>query len=530
MGVMLELYIDFSKINSKQWENVYNESLKLIDSYEFMDIITGKEKDSDEFVYADRSRERYLNPSYPDYIGWQTVGDMKTFERAESFMLVKDIGFYLKNNSGTEDKDKSDIYFSIINHRSANEDIKNVETNDIMVFNSKTQGCQYHKYLLAIACLIEDRLKPNVVIFGDITLGQIKYSFELANSILEKKISLPDRCNYENLYNRVVRVLKNETAQIEAFLDLVLSPNNKELGDFLRKYFSAEGLRNYWKRYLKDCKPGTLGMSLAIKEFLELNFYIAILCDILVLDDNQEFMGITNFIKALLVQGILNEGNKEKFLTINNQEQQTPETVESLFGKSLLSMKGLRDQAQFYISESDLKKILYDKLKDETLINRVIEDYKNEKNNTNINTNIIDTLLEKMKDKVENKDINLDNFDILNSEDLLYWEEGDRIHPNLENILQKINDFTNELVKEKLQELPVLTLTERTNILIKYNQSFIIRKQTWDFIFKNISEDNIYYKILALFCIDAQEMTINKIMKSIFNNLDLLKYCFITQK
>lgn len=39
-------------------------------------------------------------------------------------------------------------------------------------WGAKTQGEPYHMYLLAIACLMEDRLGEKAFIYGDITQGQ----------------------------------------------------------------------------------------------------------------------------------------------------------------------------------------------------------------------------------------------------------------------------------------------------------------------------------------------------------------------
>ena len=47
------------------------------------------------------------------------------------------------------------------------------------LWDAKTQGEPYHMYLLAIACLIEDRLGDKAFVRGDITLGQGRKTVDL---------------------------------------------------------------------------------------------------------------------------------------------------------------------------------------------------------------------------------------------------------------------------------------------------------------------------------------------------------------
>lgn len=47
------------------------------------------------------------------------------------------------------------------------------------LWDAKTQGEPYHMYLLAIACLIEDRLGDKAFVHGDITLGQCRKAVDL---------------------------------------------------------------------------------------------------------------------------------------------------------------------------------------------------------------------------------------------------------------------------------------------------------------------------------------------------------------
>lgn len=105
-------------------------------------------------------------------MGWHTVGDLNTVESEESFYLYSSISSFLEEmkDETSEDND-SDIIFS--NIRSMELDFP-ISPKYITVWSSKTQGYDYHYYLLAIACLLADCF-PNAVTFG----GDISASVDL---------------------------------------------------------------------------------------------------------------------------------------------------------------------------------------------------------------------------------------------------------------------------------------------------------------------------------------------------------------
>jgi hypothetical protein len=392
-----------------------------------------------------------------------------------------------------------------------------------MAQHGKTQGYTYHKYLLGIACLIEDRIKPYAVVAGDITLEQIRESVAWVNSIVEKRVSTPDRCDYEKLLYRIRSFLKTEITQLESFLELILSPDNRQLGSFLMKNFSKETLKRYWADYFKDNKPGTIGMSNAIKKYLDMGFGIENLCDILVLNDDEKFMSIPVYIEEILNQRILEEEKNDDSLEINNQNSKTPETVESLFGKSLLSMAGLRDAANFFITETELKNILYKKFKNRNVIDEIFKEYYQKKGNFELPLQLSELLEKSRLCREDSAAQNNEKCDIETIDNLIFFKEGDVILSSLKDHLKKIDEISDNWIIDIKKDFFTATVEDRISALIRQNCSFFINKKTWDFIIKNASVDKVFYKVLSLLCVKAEEMGINTVMNSIFNNLQLLK-------
>lgn len=105
---------------------------------------------SKEWIYVDRSRERKL-PFLDDTIGWSTFGDLKTMGYAEWFTLVRDLNFYRKGPSVNQrTASDSDIYLSRVGDSKLFEKVRNkLPGKTTRIFDSKTQGHNYHNYILA---------------------------------------------------------------------------------------------------------------------------------------------------------------------------------------------------------------------------------------------------------------------------------------------------------------------------------------------------------------------------------------------
>ena len=152
--------------------------------------------------------------------------------------------------------------------------VKNVQC----FWGSKTQGEPYHEALLAIGCLLDDRLKGQVVCGSDITYGQCEHAIKKANKILKKKIGMPLRCRMEDLYKRV-RQLPIESNQIlEAFSVTYLGAKDKRYYKFVADHFSDEEQYLFIKTKMNSQYLGTIGFADCIQEILSYDMPIAKVC------------------------------------------------------------------------------------------------------------------------------------------------------------------------------------------------------------------------------------------------------------
>ncbi|MDZ7794877.1 MAG: hypothetical protein U5P10_14655 [Spirochaetia bacterium] len=520
MGIVIELSVDFSWITQDQWTAVYEETLQLIEQYPFMEKIVDRDSYDETMIYADRTKERYLSPWYPDKLGWFTIGDLASFEHTETFLMFRDINYYKDIDTTQRD---GDIYFSLLDHHGTPmPEIRALSTDGYHVFDGKTQGYDSHKYLLGIATLIEDRLTPHAVVSGDITRAQIQESVDWVNQYLEKPISLPDRCNCSRLLERIKRWVPHASVQIEMLFFLLLYPENNELGTFIRKNFSREIIRDYWKNYFKNVRPNTLGIHEVVESYLDMHFPIEDLCTILVSEDSTTGMTPRECIREILDSGIM-EQQPESRLTPNNQSDPEPETIPSLFGKSYLAMAGFRDSTTQYMDEPQLKHIFYSVFQDKRLVDEVFEEYKPQgkpQDSGNILKEFTEKFLSRVSEGTPSKD--LVQYDIEESEEIMHWKDGDSLHPDLAKKIQRVLDFSDSNIEELQREFGEKNENARIKALLRHNKYFLIRKETWDFILTNILDDTIYLRFLSLLSIDANEKRLNPLLKYICNNLNFL--------
>lgn len=424
MGTAISLYVDFSKVEQKQWEAVYDETLQLLEKYSFMDKIVDDYSYNETMIYADRTRERYLTPWYPRTLGWYTIGDLKSFEHAEAFALAKDIGFYKKNENVQE---TGDIYFCLTDNYSTDmSEREDTATCCMHVFNGKTQGYAYHTYLLGVATLIEDRLKPHAAVSGDITRAQLQESVHWVNQHLEKPIALPDRCSFIRLFPRIKQWAKEDSEQIELLFSLLLYPENKVLGEFIRENFSLETIHDYWTRNLEKFTPSTIGMGKAVERYLNMYFPIEGLCNILVFEDNEIDMSPMHCILTVLKSGILSK-QQVRLMSMNNQTDAEPVTIPSLLGKTVLSMAGSRDSTTQYVEEQKLKQIFYTIFKKKGFVDEAFKKYTQKAEHTSL----IDIFEKFLKDQDSlpsegGDDQHQKRYDIEEPGEIIFWQEGDR--------------------------------------------------------------------------------------------------------
>lgn len=519
MGIYISLNIIPDQISAKDWDSVYKEAEQLINAYPFLDIFSDENSYDCSWNYADSPSEKpikYCNNN----IGFRMCGDLVTMESGESFELIKDLNYY---RSDLKPKEKNiDILQFYTDHFNGTAD----------VFDDKTQGYDYHLYILAIACLIEDRLKPYALVHGDISRGQMEVAIEWANNILKKPIHISERANNEKLLARIKKFASDELTALKLFMDTTLNAKDYQLGCFIRNNLSEASIISYYTEKVTEYQIGTFGFSNILTEYLNMGNDLVALCDICTGKDS-DVDTIALFIKTIFKLGVhlkLDESVRseqrrlEKLtrLEADDPYSETSDTVGSMFGKffSLMNSGNIR-QSNMYVGVEKLVEIFKEKFGSRLDVDAEVSKYIDKEHKEDPKEFSAESLLtDNQKTQI------IERYDIENLDSLILWEPGMTIRPQLEKFILQVKDFVEGDIHEDLEALlekERANKKERMKRLITYNKHFLISKKNWDYIEEKIADFNFFNKIMRILLIDAREININRLVLSLFNNNKLLE-------
>jgi len=519
MGIHIRLNILPDKISKNDWNSVYQEAKQLINAYPFLDIISDEDTYSCSWHYADSPSQKPIK-CCKNNIGFRMSGDLITMQTAESFELIKDLNYYRSDSKPKEE------YI----------DILQLYTDDLhasaKVFDDKTQGYDYHSYILAIGCLIEDRLKPYALVHGDISRGQMEMAIEWANGILKKPVHLSELADNESLLARIRKFASGELAALRLFMETTQNEKDYQLGCFIRNNISQASIIKYYTEEISERKIGTFGFSNILTEYLNLGNDPAVLCDICV-DKDSDADTIALFIKTIFKLGVHlkpeNSARSEQRqleqlsrLEADNPHSKTPDTVGSMFGKffSIMSLGNVR-QSNMYVPVEKLVEIFKEKFGVHLDVDAEVSKYIDKKREDTYEGASVKTL-------TDNQDIEIiERYDIEDLDNLILWEPGMTILPQLEEFIVNVKDFVEgdipEVLEALLKKLKKANKKERMEYLITYNKHFLISKRNWDYIEENIDDFSFFSKIMRILLIDASEIKINRLALSLLNNNRLLE-------
>lgn len=242
MGIYLQLSISKS-VSKEEWQKVYEETLQLAKAFQLAEErkVLCRDIETACLVPVEEHEMESLWNCMEKRIGWCADGDYTSMRTAEAFYMPKN----LVKDDVVEINAGDAMLAAIPFHLRGDGEQK--YTHTYKIWGNKTQGEPYHIYLLAIACVIEARLKEKAFVYGDITRGQCRLAVDFANLYLKEPIDLPDRCDMTRLHRRVSKLPLGEKEKINVFENFYLGTIDEEYGEYLRKYDIAnyKDLLNY---------------------------------------------------------------------------------------------------------------------------------------------------------------------------------------------------------------------------------------------------------------------------------------------
>lgn len=514
MGIFIHMSVSKS-VTKREWEKVYKETLQLVKAFPLAERRKIKCKGIETICLVPTVERKQTYGWHNENIrlGWFADGDYETLHTAERYALYRDM-----IQDDEVEIDAGDALLGALPAYSKFEwdDPRCSHTYDI--WGAKTQGEPYHMYLLAIACLIEARLGEKAFVYGDITRGQCRKAVELANKYLKNPIAVPDRCDMERFYKRVSNLQLNEHEQFIVFERLYLGTKDHKYGEYIRDKYSDEILYKYWQDAFDKYYIGTKGFDDYINEYLLWGFDLGRLCRLINYNDKDNVPHYEKFVQRIMDAKLhLKSKNCEDVLKID-QEESEPYSIYTLMAQFAF-IGAENKKVDRYIPIDELKNILLSELGDKCNVEAIIEEYlykEEQEQEIKISKDDTDADLEalcqqdasevfkqmmdiKRQDMIDERG----KYNITTHEDLMYYETGDSIEPNLLNALKQSFILYDSIAREDFYtELVSLPAKTRCRWLVKQNRSILIREQDWNKIFTDIEEKeksfSRYYPMMRL--------------------------------
>lgn len=141
--------------------------------------------------------------------------------------------------------------------------------------------------------------------------------------------------------------------------------------------------------------------------------------------------------------------------------------------------------------------------------------------------------LDMLNTKLDQQRQDLENYDIVAINDLISWEKGDTIAPDVEDWLKEVvnilqmRDKELEVMNELLQQLRDGDKLEY--MLREECSKFLLPKLFWEYINENRENDKVLMVIIILLKVDVTGANIYNLIKYILCNPQLIEYYLLEQ-
>lgn len=523
MGVYISLLAS-NKVDPVRWEKAYEETLILADKMGLIEI-REFEKFGQKYFAATSSAER----EFPRGIGWLTEGDAVFMATAEDFFLPR------KVDTPRQEEKYCDPLMHILAQRGI-VDFKNPYVKNVQDFwDSKTQGEPYHMALLAIGCLLDNRLNGEAICGSDITYGQCECAIEKANKILKEKIGMPLRCRMEDLYKRVRQLPIEPRQMLESFAAAYLGTKDERYYKFVAEHFSDEEQYLFIKEKMNQPYLGTVGFADSIQQILSYNMPIAWLCSSFLEMDPEKKKTEENgespfqiFIKTILATNIyLPEKDMRDCLKVDENTAETM-CVEKQFA-SILFMSARNRSVARYIPLEELTAQLIESLGDKCDVKGIIEDYLKVKNKKQQDGEMdvfakLNDFHDEFNKKLAEKE---KKYDVGSTERFIFFQKGDSVSPRLLDSMKSWVEFYKTTIDEpRFAELFQGDYEDRCRYLEKQNRALKLMDFEWQHIFDDIRDNPESFKrYYPMVRIEINHRSVHDFIRAYVVNDDFYEMC-----
>lgn len=509
------IYITLKRVNAgiadHEWEEVYKETLIALKNYPFADKVLAKTYKGKKYYQADQAEERKLTPLY-EGVGWHVLGDLETCQYGESFVLAADNNYYERKD---DDQKVQDILECITKDKQC-----------VSIWDSKTQGEPYHIPLLGVGCLIEDRLEEKAIVQGNIRMFEVEEACKWINEYLDKEVGYPVVADPRKLITRLKKIHSKTEEQLKHFYDLYIDTLGDEIRGVLEEVLGSDILSKYYQEQLEKIEVDTKEFIGLVEQMLQIGYTLEEVAAAFEDSKERNRDEIETFIRYILTERIsVYYLPKEEVYTPGNVGGQMVFIFDALMGYNRNKYE-LSEEERVQLADR-LKSIFPDQVDDVDDITVEAIEKKKEK------VQHYEAYLDMLNTKLDQQREDLENYDIVAINDLISWEKGDTIAPDIEDWLKEVvnilqmTDKELEAMNEVLQRLRD---SDKLEYMLREECSkFLLPKLFWEYINENRDNDKVLMAIVILLRVDVTGANIYNLIKYILCNPRLIEDYLLEQ-
>ena len=520
MGIEIGIIVS-TLLNKEKWLAVYNEAFDLAKKLGLADW-----EETDIHGHIVRCLVPVEERKWNGKPGWWAVANYTYGDPCEGFFFPKEL---IK----PEDNKPIDILV-----RRAHDieviDITNPGKNYECIWENKTQGHTYHLDLLAIGCLVQDRLGDDAFVNSDINAGQCREAVKRANEYLDKPISVPYQCDPNRWIERIKRITIKGIDRIRIAIDMYIGKEDVDFGEKLRSLFSHDELCSYWKEEFSEYSMRASGFGWTLEKYLEMGFDLGDLCDLINYTDEDGTDLHEKFICKVMDSKIYLKEKDCTDLLMKDPDDPALYGIGAEIIRHFASVGRIKNVDR-YIAIDELRKTFREKLGSECDVDAIIDKYlerEKELNNAEsfedeseeIEYADLNRVLKKSKDRLEKL---ADEYDIYVEEHLQFYEQDCTIEPLIVKKICRVLEFCNTIREsDEYKKAAKKSINYKEKWLIANSEQFYgLRDRDWERIFENLEkEPKCFERYYPLFRINLNDSSVKEIVMGLVINDDLYEH------
>lgn len=310
-----------------------------------------------------------------------------------------------------------------------------------------------------------------------------------------------------------------DAEKIEVLEAFYLGKKDTEYGKRLQKYF-GKGMREYWSQNFAKSKFGTLGFDHQFQKFMNWGFKLEELFQFIDLQDGDKDENCKKLIGTILDSGLcLQEKNLNDPLSINVEAEQ-PYGIATLFAQGIFGAARNKKVCE-YMPLIEVQEILEKNFGKEIDVAAYMEEYLKKEKKLDVSEQFSNFLQEE-KDKLERE---YEEYDIADYKELLYYEKGDTVLPEIQTSLKNSRDFLETILEEKeYLDLVQQGVDTQFGWLIQQNRYYCIRQEDWERIYQKLQDSDGLARYYSLFRIQLTNQNLREMAIAFLLNDEVWKF------